>query len=454
MKKFSLILLILLSTQVKVQAQDNIISDNFKYFARMSTIESKEVSQAHLNSDILQKSENGLNDLRIYDKDKTEIPYTILDNIRTKEETINYKVDVIKYSPQKNDDEIITKIKDNNGIRSITLNTANKNFRKKIKLSGSQDLKNWDFIASQEIYDFSDNISLKSTQIKFNKNNYLYYKINITKSESTNKDQITLKYKELNLKINENQDTKFKIDSIVASNSPENIEDNITYDKKYYNISAVKPSADKLLTETYMDSEDKKSIIKINPELPFDKLSFKINNNYYYRKMNIYYADKDEKESYQLLLSSYIYKIPLEKNEEQSQINFHSNKHKFYKIEIENLDNPPLELKEIKLEWIRKNLFFAQQNTNAEYNLYVGNKNIKKPSYDFSTLVNQENWFKQKYRSVSLTNVTENKDFKDSLSPEEKEKTQINILVTIIGIISLVLGLWIYRMIKQTPKKV
>lgn len=437
----SFISLLSLNVNAEENNEHKITKNDFRYFSNLKTYQlNNKLYGLHIGSDLIEKSENNLNDIRIYDSKDTETPYILLDDYKSKAQEITYNLKITDYSSQNKSEQIIGKMPDKRkAINHLIFNTENVDFNKNIKLYGSDDSKNWKLISEQNIYDFSSKIPLRKTEIKFSPVNYQYYKIAINKDNSTNNQSLQLKYKELNLNINSSAEQNFHIGSILAA-TPSGIEDDVVFDNKVFSNLAV-------------TNENHKSVIKLDANLPFDKIDFSIDNPYYYRKVNVYFADKDEKEDYKLLNQDSLYKIPMEKNEERNELKYHVQKHRFYKFEIENNDNPPLKLNQIKLSWVRKNLFFMEQPGSSEYKLYLGNKNVSSPAYDFSTYVNQDNWFNQNYQEIKNKNIEINQDFKDSFSNEDKDKLQQNILIIIVCIISLILGFWIYRMVKDTPVK-
>lgn len=438
-KSTSKITLFMLLISFNSYSQENNINKNdFKYYSDINgSIQKNKINSVYLRDDILDKSENDLKDIRIFNGSGNETPFIILDE-KTPEDIKEIKnFEITDYSEQSGKDIIIAKLTEKNlsTIESIFFETSNNNFNKKIKIYGSDETQKWDFINENNIYDFSSKINLKKTQINFPKpKTYKYYKFEIQNLTQSEKDSmLRLNYKDLNLSINDYDSNNFRIDAINGETFSKNKEI-INYDSKKISFKS--------------ENIDKKTVINLNNNIPINKILFDISDPYYYREVNIYQTKNDKFTDNKLILKDVIYDIGSGENNEKKFININNLKN--IRIEISNLDNPSLVINKITTQKIKNNLFFISNENN--YSLYIGNKDIQAPSYDINNYINQYNWFKTNYNILKLSSVNVNQRFIKGVSKEDNEKFQKNILMGIIFLISGLLAIWIFKMTKEVKK--
>lgn len=437
--KGSLFYLLIFSPVISnAYAEEKLSPENFNTLADITgNIKKDQISSVYLSENLLEKSKNDFKDIRVFDAKSQEVPYILIDEHIPEDKPEMIQLDIADYYQQNNQDIVICKI--NNklipSIEKISFSTSNTDFNKKIKIYGSDNKNNWQYIIEGNIYDYLSKISLRNTSITFKKEaKFKYYKFEIQNlSQSEKESMLKLNYKGLDLSVNENDNQTFRIDNIQGETYSKNKE--ITaYDKKTF-----KP---------VIENKDKKSIIYLKNILDFNTLNFDIGNPYYYREVNVYSGDKEQTP----IIKDYIYDIGNNENEEKKQINLNSLNSKNLRIEILNYDNPPLAINSITSQRIKKNLFFIPAD-NTTYKLYIGNKDVEAPVYDISSYINQYNWYKTKYDTLQISSISENKDFKPGFSKDEQEKLQKNILVGVVLLIVVLLGFWIYRMMKDVNTK-
>lgn len=428
-----------------VSAQEKKINiENFKYYADiLGNIQNNKINSVYLNEDILNKSENDLKDIRVFNSNGSEVPFIIIDE-KTPEDLKEIKnFEIIDYSEQDNKDIIISELKENNNeitpiLDKISFEISDTDFNKKIKIYGSQNKSNWTFISENNIYDFSSKINLKKTQINLSKPvQYKFYKFEIQNLSQLEKDSmLKLNYKDLNLSLNEYDTNYFRINSINAETFSKNREI-INYDSNH-----LKP---------VINNRNKKTIIELKNTLPINKIIFDISDPYFYREVSIYSEenkkDLNDKNTQNPIFKDYIYDIGSGENNEKKYMNLNYSNLKNLRIEISDSDNPPLIINKITTQRVKKNLFFLAGNDN-KYSIYISNRDIESPVYDINNYINQYNWFKTKYSILKASEIKINQNFKKEFSKNDKEKLQKNILIALIFMVSALLAVWIYKMMK------
>lgn len=431
-KIFSFLSLLSL-TSFSAYAEDNITIENFKYYSNIQgNISKNQVNYMYLNEDFLNKSENNLKDIRVFDNYNKEIPYILLDEQIPEDKKENKNLEIIDYFTLNNQDIVITEIKEKNipSLEKFFIDSSDIDFNKKIKIYGSNDKKKWLFISGANIYDFTSKINLRKTELKLSKeSSYKFYKFEIQNLSQNEKiTMLKLNYKGIDLKLDEYDNNSFRINGISSETFSKNKEI-INYD-----TIDLKPLS---------ENKDKKTIIRLKNNLSINKINFDISESYYYRDLSIFSGDNDNP-----IIRDSIYDLGNNENDEKKYINLNSLNSKNLRIEIMNYDNPPLIINKLRTQRIKKNLFFLANNS-LDYKVFISNKDIESPNYDIRNYINEYNWFKTKYNKVILSNLLENKDFKEGFSKDDKEKIQKHILMTIVFLIVGILAFWIYKMMKD-----
>ena len=420
-----------------VYAEEKVRIENFQYYSQVKNKSlSGDINSVYLSEDFLNKSQNDFKDIRVFDNNNKETPFIILNDYIPEDKKEIFSLDILDYSQSNNKDAVIVKVEGKHlpNIGKIILETDNRDFNKKITISGSSDKNNWTYLTRDNIYDFSSKINLRKDFIQLKSPaKFKYYKFEIEKISQKDKDiLLKLNYKGLDLSFNENENQPFRINFLSVETFSKNKE------IKLLDIKEINPQ----ITE-----QNKKSLINIENTLPLEKIEFNISNPYYYREVNIYSGSKNSP----IITKDFIYDLGNSTDSEKKSIVINSLNSKNLRIEIENYDNPPLSIKSITTSRIKKNLFFV--SSGKDCNIYTGNKDINNPIYDIASYINQTNWYKNKYNKISLSSIIDNKSFKATFSNEDRDKIQKNVLMVLVFSIVVILGFWIYKMMKDVKVK-
>ena len=421
-----------------------LMTEDFQYSSDLKgLIKTHVLYQVVLSKDVLQKCfYSNCNDIRLSDSNNNEVPYVIVTNYYH-ESTDSYPFEITNYESGASSDIITMKLPEKHRpISVIKLNIPETDFNKRIILYGSPDSKKWILLAEDNIYDFSSQVNLQKTEIKFSKSDYRYYRIQLVEKKPSGDGQetLSLKYKDLTFNVDNIKSKKIRISGILGQTAAET------------SAPAAKDTAVFTDIEDSVDS-DGNTVIVIEANLPFDRVYIDVSDLYFYRDAAIYYSDTAEKESWRLLANNVIYSFPLQdRNETKNHIDCSIHKQRFYKFVIKNKDNLPLSVSRIRFEWIRKSLYFIALNNNEKYTLLFGNPGLDSPHYDLPNFINQNNWFSHKYEALDLTHIKKNVNYKPFL-PKDKQKRVEKIFLTVI-IFIMVTGLsyWVYTLIRKTSQ--
>jgi hypothetical protein len=419
--------------------------DNFRYTAQIQgPIRKTVLYHVSLNSEIMQKCSRTCSDLRIFDSDNKEIPYVIIDHGQPDESVEIYPFEIMDYHDSAGFATVTMKLPEKHeSIGEINVNTRSRDFKKTIVVYGSHDLKKWVLLAEDTIFDFSSQVDLRKTHIKFTGANYRYYKLKLLDIKNVVKknESIRLRYNGLDFSIDGYEKGTLRIESIQGKTFPAN--EKVIFDGV-------------VLTDLSSSVDDEhNTVIFFQTNLPFEKISFELSNLYYFRTAALYYSDSGKKDSYKPMTQGPIYQFPLSSAAIETR-NYLENKqaeHNFYKMVIENKNSPPLEIKSIHLQWIRKTLYFIGLNDLPGYLLCIGNPNVEKPDYDLLKFINQSNWYKHAYEHLEISAIQQNTKFTPGIAKDKRARIEKTVLTLTVIFLVFIIGYWLYTLIKKADSK-
>jgi hypothetical protein len=422
-------------------------SNDFQYSAELiGPIEKNTHYQVILPDEVLTKCSRNCGDLRLSGPDNSEIPYVILKNI-SHEKIEKYDLEVISYDYD--DDSgltvIILKLPPKyKPISIIYLNTAERDFKRDLLLYGSHEMENWQLIKEDTIYDFSSQVNLRKTEIQFSPADYRFYMIKILKEQLA--DEITedmrLQYNDLQFSVNNiKKDSRISVNRFIGQTSLGE------------NKTAVYDEIELREFDSSIEGE-KDTVITFEAPLQFDRVVFDITNPYYYRQVEIYGSDSGKEDSFRLLSRDSLYRFNISRDEEtKDYITCASGKYKFYKLIINNKDNPPLGLQTIKLKWLQKILYFIGLHDSPSYSLHFGNPLLKLPEYDLSRFIRQDNWNINSSKPLRISPILKNQDYQPAKSPVGREKIEKIVLTLIVILMTAGISFWLYMLLRKTSRR-
>ncbi len=418
---------------------------DFQYYVDLTgPIKSSTLYQIHLPADILKKCAAECSDMRLFDLDQNETPYVIVENESPGEKNESYTLKITRYTDQM-DSVVITMglPEKHQPISLVDLDIADRDFFKNAVLYGSHDMKAWNKLAEDTLYDFSSQVDLRKTMIQFTKSDYRYYRLKLIDVQRTGNDHpsIRLKYEGLDFSVDNLKNKKLRINKIVG-NTASKTDRTVVYDDAVFtNFSA------------HLDG-NRNTIIILDADLPVDRISFDISNPYYYRKLSIHTSDTGKEDSYRFFTQDSIYSFQLSGITQARNDTAHRiPKHRYYKFIIENQNNPPLNIRSIKFEWVRKNLYFAALSDSGKYALYFGNETVHRPDYDLSNFIRQDNWFEQKYAVLETTQARQNANYIPTVSKDKRAQIEKRILTGTVILLVLGIGYWLYKLTGKALKQ-
>jgi hypothetical protein len=329
-------------------------AQSYSHQATITGIKANGLYKIALDPEIKQYMNSDLHDTRIHDTTNVEVPYVVLSEplLKAKSDFIEYEIVSQKHFNTYS--EIIIHNPNKDKISNIAFNINNSDAYKYCAIEGSEDTKQWYSVSAQQELSLAYNDVYTNTYkcIYFPLNNYSYFRLLVDDWHAEP------------LKINsagyfKNSVIAGKLNNVVFTKT-------ITEDKVY-----------------------KKTIVQLSfsNNQHVDRLDFKIKSPRLFMRHASVYVNRERQlkhnktEKYRELLFGFdlnsdgalLFDIP-----------YLNEKEVF--IEIENKDNPPLEIESIGCKQLASYLV-CDLNANNKYNLRFGNNKLKLPEYDLSNFV-------------------------------------------------------------------
>jgi hypothetical protein len=393
-----------------------------------------------LSREVIAATACGLADIRLFDDQGKEIPYVIYTQRSPQQTSTYFEWKVTDYQTVDNTQTIIMERPKQGGVfNTITIKTTARNFQKDIKIYTSSDHTVWKSIATGTIFDFSPHINLRKKMLELPTTDARYLKVVLNDKSRPMKEgeTIRLRYKDLEFVLSGLKIGEIKIDgfsSILKSIRPESpLFDQAIYSK----------------FQTFLDKDMNTTVALCRVNLPIERVLLKINNAYYYRTIELWAAETDDEQSYRRVAQDSVYKIP-GVAETQNTLSFDQPQQPYVRLKVINHDNPPLQIEEVTIEWLRRNLYFIPE-ADRRYTLYCGGENIEAPYYEAAKLVPNRYDQLMGYAEWNIEALKKNEMYKPKADLRTQEKLEKYLLTILVIVLACGLAVWTFRLIKKIP---
>jgi hypothetical protein len=316
-----------------------------------------------LNPEFKQYMKKDFHDMRIYDDKQHEVPYVVLSEpqLKSKADFVEYKILAIRHVDDYT--EVIVHNPDKQKISNIAFNINNSDAYKYCSIEGSYDRNQWYSVsASQELSLLYNEVYTNQYKcIYFPLNDYPYFRLSIDDWHSYHHHGW--------------QNFPFKINSA-----------------GYFKNSVIAGKLnDVLFSKTITDdTKTKKTTVRLlfTGNQQIDRLDLKIKAPRLYKRNAVIYVNRKQ------------YSKTGTKNLREDLFNFELssdqvplfdipgfNEQELF-IEIDNKDNPPLEIESVNCKQLASYLI-ADFKGNVKYTLKCGYDSLKQPEYDLINFVSQ-----------------------------------------------------------------
>lgn len=332
-----------------------LFSQSFTHQATISGIKENGLYKISLTPEYKQRMSKNLHDMRVYDSAQKEVPYVILSEPLLKSKSDFVPHEIVSQKHFNTYTEIVIHNPNKDKISNIAFNVNNSDAYKYCTIEGSEDAKQWYSISElQELsLAYNDVYTNQYKCIYFPLNNYKYFRLLVDDWYSQP------------LKINS---AGYFKNSVIAG--------------KLNDVSFTKAIAE--------DVKNKKTVIALSftNNQSVDRIDFKIKNPRLYMRHAIIYAKrenkiKDRTEYYNETLFEFDLKSDAALFFDIPKLN-----EKELFIEIENKDNPALEIESIHCKQLASYVV-CDFKANQSYTLKCGDDKLKSPEYDLINFVSQ-----------------------------------------------------------------
>ena len=327
-------------------------AQDFTYNATIETVDSAGFHQVILDPFLLGHVNSFEGDIRVYDQNNQEIPYILTQESASSSTAIFREYEIIEKHFKENEvSYLVFHNPEKKEVNNISIIVQNTDVKKRARLSGSNDNKKWFVI----------------------KNNYLLH------SMHSNKETTDLKI--LNFPLSDFEYFKLEINDYWKL--PINILRVGYYDYEYLEgkVTSFNPpiiwDKDSAKTSYYeLQFKDKKY---------FENLQFIITGTGYYRRYTTIYEKKTRtgKHNKKSDYFSQVASFELNSNSQNIVSLGRITADTLY-VEVQNLDDQPLEIKECKASYLNKYLVLDLQ-PNKTYTIKFGDNQLSKPKYDLAS---------------------------------------------------------------------
>ena len=378
-------------------------------------VEEKGFHRILIAPEVRSASNENFDFLRIYDDEKKEIPYVVDFN---KDYFFSNRYQSLRISDQKQFKDsvsyyIINVVQNMKYCSELSLKIANTGLTKEYNISGSDDGIHWfGLVMNSMLYDLNDfqNTYVRKT-VSFPNNSYKFLKI-----EFIDKNSMPIKLLEVGYFIG---------------------------DEKIEPTTVLEVFKHKIIE----DKTNKKTIIKFSADnfYTVDGIAFNFKNSRFFRKASVFIKETKSVKKKSEIYRKSVATFNLDSNSANS-FKWESFQAKDFEIEIENLDNEPLEIKEIKL--LQNQIYLISDlDVSKNYEIVV-DSTLSKPQYDLEKFLPND---------LSQLNVIRISNFK-KISLNKSSKTQQFwqtkwFLWTAIVVAGLIIAYFAFGLLKEVEKK-
>lgn len=411
---------------------------DFRFTAPVESDERRrEPIRLALSPEVIAKTSAKLEDLRIFDDSGKEIPYVVYRQERPGEWNPSFNWKIIGYETSEGAQIFQLERPEEGGApKDLTLLTADRDFNKAVAVYSSRDCGSWQLIAEGRFFDFGSQVDLRQTTLELPEANARYLKI-VLRSDGmpTDGEDFHLRYKDLEFTRGGRKNGAIRVDGFTSSVS----------EKSIWDCIAVSP------VSTFLDRDGNTVLTLGRVNVPIERVGLKIKNKnkYFYRHVEFWTAESDDEKAYRRIGADVVYAIP-GITQSENTLGFDQPRAPFVRLRIINHDNPPLEVEQVRIEWVRRNLYFIPEE-GRRYALYCGGQNVETPQYEAEALVPNHYDELSRYAEWKLDSLRKNEAY--APRADQWSRTQLEKYL-LMGIVILVMGglsFWVFRLARKIP---
>ena len=398
-KKYLIIISLLLLAVFYLFGSEKISTNDFQYIANIDTahIEVNNFYFFDLLPEIQSKINNYKGDLYLIG-DADEIPFVIVESQAVYFYKNEEKLEIFDYNAKEEAIFLQFSDKEIHPLNRIKFQINERDFVKEISFFGSNDLKKWELIKQDKIFDYTSKFDLRKKKMEFQEVGYKYFKLQMGDFKIPKEENYIFDFSsDASIYFSAKKLNNFRINAIYAESEKENIRaEFLSYNQDFE-----------------IENSGERSLIYFKSDVDFDSLLFDFKDNMVERSISIF-EKKDNLKYNRLRNSSLVRFVTKDEKIIKDKIALPGKKGYEYKIEIVNNQSKPLDIKKIDLIMKNRKLIFMADKKYDNLKLYFGNSYVKPISYDLIKFINQQNYYEKDIRGIKINSIEKNEDFKKS----------------------------------------
>lgn len=327
-------------------------AQQFNWKAELPVFDSTGFYDIFMNPEITSKLNHTFSDIRLYDQSGNEIPYIKRTRKKILHDDDHFPLKIIenKHKKRKGFSRVLIHNSQKKRISNICLIIKSTDIEKWIKLSASDDRKNWILLKDNLPYQATETSSSTSeiTILDFPVSDYEYFEL------------LLFDYNNENIKV------------LRAFH----------YNMSFENLEYVKLPEPEIKQDDTIKLNRSVLTIRFDDSQYIDKLELDINGPlYYYRKIKLSQGNDDMEKKMRLEYFDQTDREFFLSSQSDNTLLLTNFQAKNLEITIENKDNEPVKIKSVKAYQLKYYLT-AYLQTNKKYVLRFGNKTVSTPIYD------------------------------------------------------------------------
>lgn len=346
---------LILGLILSVICYTSLLGQSFSHESIISGIAKDSLYKIPLTPEYKKYMSPDLHDLRIYDATQKEVPYVVLSEPLLKGKSDFTPYEIVSQNHFSTFSEIVIRNPNRDKISNIAFNINNSDAYKYCSIEGSNDKKQWYSVSELQ------ELSLAYNELYTNQYKCIYFPLN--------------DYEYFRLTVDDWHSHPLKINSAGC----------------FKNSVIAGKLNEVVFTKTISgDAKNKKTLIHLSftDNQQVDRIDFKIKAPRLYMRHAIVYVNREQTIKHK----TETYKeIAFEFDLKSDDVLFYDLPHLNEKdlfIEIENKDNPPLEIESISCKQLASYLI-CDFSASQMYTMKYGNKNLRLPEYDLVNFVSQ-----------------------------------------------------------------
>ncbi len=378
----------------------------FKYWRSIERAAGKEdeIVAIRLNSDIYAATRPGYPDIRVLDEADAEVPYVIERDVEVRQEkvTLPFPTEVVALKPNGNSIEVHIRLDEKaHDAKYFWIDTPLINYERKVRVDGSEDGKKWTPLSKDLIiFDYTQFMDVSSRTINLPENNNREFKVTI---EDVTEEKES-PFKELTQTFKDAKETQriertvierrpFRIDRITAWGMGKTSESVTTIHTSNYKIVAFEAKEDAAKKQTIIDVRTRRE--------PITHFVLETPNRNFSRRVAVEvplpaHAEQDKKNKHKKtdhspgwreIGGATIQKFNIRgQKHEQLTISVAQRHEEQFRIVVQNDDNPPLQISDVKTWGDGQRLIFLAQPAKT-YRVLYGSESVPAPKYEAATVL-------------------------------------------------------------------